>query len=175
MWSRHTSIVPKGYLRYQVLRLLNTKPMSGSEIMKQLEEQTDGRWRPSPGSIYPLLAWLQDNLYIEETASEAGVKRYKLTESGKIFLNEHEKFQNSMQNHLEHFRRNLGFVGLGWQHHFTNKSFHAIYHSARNLMHALRDYEKSMKNQSEKDSLEVKAVLDEATVKIKAITQRLEK
>jgi len=45
-------MVPKGFLRYQVLRLLKEKPMSGSEIMSEIEEETDGNWRPSPGSIY---------------------------------------------------------------------------------------------------------------------------
>ncbi|MBS7627233.1 PadR family transcriptional regulator, partial [Candidatus Bathyarchaeota archaeon] len=54
-WLRHTAMVPKGFLRYKVLKLLKEKPMAGSEIMGVIEEQTGGYWRPSPGSIYPLL------------------------------------------------------------------------------------------------------------------------
>ncbi|MCS7136732.1 MAG: PadR family transcriptional regulator, partial [Aigarchaeota archaeon] len=65
-WLRHMAAVPKGFLRLQVLELLNEKPMSGSEIMSEVERRTNGCWRPSPGSVYPLLAWLQDNGYVRE-------------------------------------------------------------------------------------------------------------
>ena len=44
--------VPRGLLRFLVLKMLSEKPMSGTEIAKQIEEQTGGRWKPSPGSIY---------------------------------------------------------------------------------------------------------------------------
>ena len=88
-WSRRTSSVPKGYLRSQVLKLLNKKPMSGSEIMREIEDNTSMRWKPSPGSVYPLLSWLLDSGFTRELAdSEAGVRRYELTEEGKKFLEE---------------------------------------------------------------------------------------
>jgi len=81
-WLRHMAAVPKGYLRYQVLELLNEKPMSGSEIMNEIEKRTGGCWKPSPGSVYPLLAWLQDNGYVREVpVEESGVKRYTLTDN----------------------------------------------------------------------------------------------
>jgi DNA-binding PadR family transcriptional regulator len=86
--------VPKGYLRYQVLELLNEKPLSGSEIMNEIEKKTGGTWRPSPGSVYPLLAWLQDNGYIREVpAQECGIKRYMLTDKGKQLLEEQRKLK----------------------------------------------------------------------------------
>ena len=88
-WSRRTSSVPKGYLRSRVLRMLNEKPMSGAEIMREMEDKTSMRWKPSPGSVYPLLSWLLDSGYTRELAdSEAGVRRYELTEEGKKFLEE---------------------------------------------------------------------------------------
>lgn len=88
-WSRRTSSVPKGYLRSRVLKMLNEKPMSGAEIMRELEDKTSMRWKPSPGSVYPLLSWLLDSGYTKELAdSEAGVRRYELTEEGKKFLEE---------------------------------------------------------------------------------------
>ncbi len=83
-WMKHMAMVPKGFLRYKVLRLLDEKPMSGSEIMVEIERQTEGRWKPSPGSIYPLLSWLQDKGYIKEAAEqEAGIKRYALTDKAR--------------------------------------------------------------------------------------------
>ncbi|MDH4215172.1 MAG: PadR family transcriptional regulator [Candidatus Thorarchaeota archaeon] len=91
-WSRRTSFVPKGYLRSRVLKLLNEKPMSGAEIMSEMEDKTGMRWRPSPGSVYPLLAWLLDSGYTRELSdSEAGVRRYELTEEGKKLLEEDEQ------------------------------------------------------------------------------------
>lgn len=90
-WSRGTSFVPKGYLRSQVLKLLSEKPMSGAEIMSVMEDKTSMRWRPSPGSVYPLLSWLLDSGYTRELSdSEAGVRRYELTEEGRKFLEEEE-------------------------------------------------------------------------------------
>jgi len=91
---RHMAIVPKGFIRYQVLELLSEKPMSGSEIMNEIEKKTDGRWRPSPGSIYPLLSWLQDNNYVKElSVEEGGMKRYTLTDKGKALLEEQRKIK----------------------------------------------------------------------------------
>jgi DNA-binding PadR family transcriptional regulator len=84
--------VPKGYLRSQVLKLLNEKPMSGAEIMREIEDKTDMRWKPSPGSVYPLLSWLLDSGYTRELSdSEVGVRRYELTKEGKRFFEEHEQ------------------------------------------------------------------------------------
>ena len=46
-------------LRHYVLELLNEKPLKGSEIMSAIAEKTMDRWKPSPGSIYPLLRNLE--------------------------------------------------------------------------------------------------------------------
>jgi DNA-binding PadR family transcriptional regulator len=72
--------------------MLNEKPMSGAEIMSDMENKTGMRWRPSPGSVYPLLSWLLDSGYTRELSeSEAGVRRYELTEEGKKLLEEDEQ------------------------------------------------------------------------------------
>jgi DNA-binding PadR family transcriptional regulator len=111
-WMKHNAMVPKGFLRYRVLKLLNEKPMSGSEIMGEIEKQTEGNWRPSPGSIYPLLSWLQDKGYIKEADGvEAGVKRYSLTETGKTFLAEHDQRRSEMRKRFSHFGPGPGFMG----------------------------------------------------------------
>jgi DNA-binding PadR family transcriptional regulator len=94
---RHTAMVPKGFIRYHVLEVLNQRPMSGSEIMDEIENQTGGFWKPSPGSIYPLLAWLQDNGYIKELPIENGLKRYELTESGKSLFEAQKKIRKKVR------------------------------------------------------------------------------
>jgi DNA-binding PadR family transcriptional regulator len=102
-WMRHTAMVPKGFIRYQVLEALNEKPMSGSELMEEIEKSTGGFWKPSPGSIYPLLSWLQDSGYIKELPTENGLKRYELTESGRALLEEQKKIRKK-------FREEVGFL-----------------------------------------------------------------
>ena len=101
-WLRHTATVPKGFIRFQVLGALNEKPMSGSELMEQIEKHAGGFWKPSPGSIYPLLAWLQDSGYIKELPTENGMKRYELTQSGKSLLGE-------QKNVMQKFKDAMGF------------------------------------------------------------------
>ncbi len=101
-WMRHTASVPKGFLRYFVLKILKEKPMSGSELMEEIEKQMGGRWRPSPGSIYPLLAWLQDSGYVKELPKEeSGIKRYSLTEQGEKFFEEQTKFREDVEKKME--------------------------------------------------------------------------
>ena len=68
--------VPRGLLRFLVLRMLSEKPMSGAEIAEKIEAQTSGRWKPSPGSIYPLLAWMLRKGFTEELPKKVeGFKR----------------------------------------------------------------------------------------------------
>ncbi|HTP56130.1 MAG TPA: PadR family transcriptional regulator [Thermoplasmata archaeon] len=42
-------------LRQCVLLLLARNPRNGAELIDDIEHWTHGRWRPSPGSVYPLL------------------------------------------------------------------------------------------------------------------------
>jgi len=89
---RHTAVIPKGFLRQYVIKLLSEKPMSGSEIIEEIWKRTGGLWKPSPGSIYPLLAWLRDKGFIEEVPTkEKGVKRYSLTEKGRMLFNKQQE------------------------------------------------------------------------------------
>jgi len=62
-----------------VLSILQQSPRNGAEIMDQIETATQGRWRPSPGSVYPLLDELQKDGSIKKL--EDG--KYEITERGK--------------------------------------------------------------------------------------------
>ena len=42
-------------LRNWVLAIVRRRPRNGAEIMDDMEIMTHGWWRPSPGSVYPLL------------------------------------------------------------------------------------------------------------------------
>ena len=174
-WAKHMAMVPKGFLRYEVLKLLSEKPMSGSEIMSEIEKETDGGWKPSPGSIYPLLAWLQDKGYIKETAEqEAGTKRYMLTEKGKTYLDQHVKTRERMRERFRHFGHGPGFMGPMWFEFYPEK--------AKELRRATKDLAMAVWNlrdmliheYSEEAVEEVGRVLEEATRKIEEIAKKLE-
>jgi DNA-binding PadR family transcriptional regulator len=65
-----------------VLALLAERPMHGYEMITELDERTEGAWRPSAGSIYPTLQLLEDEGLIAGEDSE-GKRRFVLTEAGK--------------------------------------------------------------------------------------------
>jgi DNA-binding PadR family transcriptional regulator len=62
-----------------VLSILQQSPRNGAEIMDQIEMATQGWWRPSPGSVYPLL----DELQKEGNIKKRDDGKYELTERGK--------------------------------------------------------------------------------------------
>ena len=45
----------RGDIRTAALLLLAEEPRNGYQIMQEVEERSDGVWRPSPGSVYPAL------------------------------------------------------------------------------------------------------------------------
>jgi len=99
---KQTSGVPRGLLRFLVLNMLAKEPMSGVEIVEVIEKETGGRWRPSSGSVYPLLAWLHDRDFTNETPSEQiGIKRYMLTDKGKAFFEKQITIGQKMLSTLE--------------------------------------------------------------------------
>lgn len=52
--------------------------------MQTFEKRSNGVWKPSPGSIYPLLAALKEEGFIEPVEEQS--KTYRLSEEGQIHL-----------------------------------------------------------------------------------------
>ncbi len=62
--------------------------MHGYQVIQALETRTQGRWRPSAGSIYPTLQLLEDEGLL--TSSEVdGRRTYALTDAGRTAADEH--------------------------------------------------------------------------------------
>jgi DNA-binding PadR family transcriptional regulator len=68
-------------VRAAVLALLAERPIHGYEMIKEIEERTEGAWTPSAGSIYPTLQLLEDEGLISGQEIE-GKRRFTLTETG---------------------------------------------------------------------------------------------
>ncbi len=63
-------------------------PLNGYQLMQGLEERSDGRWRPSPGSVYPALQQLEDEGLIRGVDSEGDGRAFELTDKGREQLTE---------------------------------------------------------------------------------------
>ncbi|TFC91222.1 MULTISPECIES: PadR family transcriptional regulator [Cryobacterium] len=73
----------RGDVRAAVLALLAEQPMHGYQIIHEIEERSNGAWKPSPGSVYPTLQLLADEGLINAEESN-GRKTYSLTDEGRV-------------------------------------------------------------------------------------------
>ncbi len=77
----------RGDIRYALLSALSDGPAHGYELIQRLEERTGGRWKPSPGSVYPTLQMMEEAGLV--TAAQQDEKRvYSVTDEGKKLLAE---------------------------------------------------------------------------------------
>jgi DNA-binding PadR family transcriptional regulator len=72
----------RGDVRLALLRLLAEEPRNGYQLMQTIEDRSDGRWRPSPGSVYPTLSQLEDEGLVRSTESE-GARHFEITDAGR--------------------------------------------------------------------------------------------
>src|SRR5579864_3515954 len=79
----------RGDIRTAALLLLSEEPRNGYQIMQEVQERSGGVWRPSPGSVYPALAQLEDEGLIRTEDSE-GRKLFAITEEGRALLAERD-------------------------------------------------------------------------------------
>ena len=77
-----------GELRLVLLKLIADESRHGYELIKAIEEMTGGSYSPSPGTIYPTLALLEDEGAIAEAAGDEPRKAYQVTDAGLAELEE---------------------------------------------------------------------------------------
>jgi DNA-binding PadR family transcriptional regulator len=79
----------RGDVRAAILALLAEKPFNGYQIIQELEQRSQGAWRPSPGSVYPTFQQLEDEGLVATESTGSG-RVYRLTELGERYVKEHE-------------------------------------------------------------------------------------
>jgi DNA-binding PadR family transcriptional regulator len=105
-FSRVGSAIPRGFSRHYVLGLLKEQPMSGKEIIDKAILQSEGKWKPSPGLIYPMLGRLLEEGLVEEMDNG----RYKTTGKGLETAADIESVHRLLQKQLDVMLR-VGNVG----------------------------------------------------------------
>ena len=104
--SKVGSSIPRGFSRRYILELLTEQPMTGKEIIDKAIIQSEGKWRPSPGLIYPMLGRLLDEGLIDEL--ENG--KYKITKKGLDMAADLQSTRNVLQKQMDLIFR-IGNVG----------------------------------------------------------------
>jgi len=104
--QRVGSSIPRGFSRYFILEVLKKKPSTGKQIIDFAISQSDGKWKPSPGLIYPLLGRLLDEGLVEETKDG----KYQITKRGRAVSEDLEALDRIVKNQLDVVFR-MGNVG----------------------------------------------------------------
>ena len=79
----------RGDVRAALLLLLAEEPRNGYQLMQEIEQRSDGAWRPSPGSIYPALQQLEDERLVA-TGELDGQRVYEITDAGRAWVAERD-------------------------------------------------------------------------------------
>ncbi len=167
---KQTSGVPKGLLQLLVLKLLADKALAGAEIVEKIEDETSGFWKPSPGSIYPLLAKLHDKGYTNESRIENnGMKRYILTDEGKTFFEKQVKFGQKFLKKLEYL--SPIFIG-GFQTNINHENLNIVGESAKKLVKMFINTRTTIKNNlTKQDAEKIAEILNDCTKQLEKITE----
>jgi DNA-binding PadR family transcriptional regulator len=78
--------VPRGLLRFLILKMLDSQEMNGTQIMSTFEERSDGLWKPSCGSVYPILGNMEQKGMIRPVSSDGRSKTYQLSDKGRTVV-----------------------------------------------------------------------------------------
>lgn len=86
--GRGRTRVRRGDVRSAILDVLaqSKEPLNGYQVIQQIAERTEDAWKPSPGSVYPTLAVLQDEGLVEDAPT--GRKTVQLTDAGRDHVRE---------------------------------------------------------------------------------------
>ena len=77
-----------GELRLVLLGLIEQQPRHGYQLIKAIEELSDGHYAPSPGVVYPTIQLLADEEMIEDVVGEGARKTFSVTEAGRKEIKE---------------------------------------------------------------------------------------
>lgn len=80
----------RGEVKYLILSILQDGPKHGYEIIRSIEEKSQGAYVPSAGTIYPTLQLLEDMTFIHGREAD-GRKVFTLTDSGRAYLAENQE------------------------------------------------------------------------------------
>jgi len=130
-----------GRLRLYLLKLLDESPRHGYEVIRLLQDRFMGVYAPSPGTIYPRLARLEEEGLVTHDEVD-GKKVYRITDKGR------EELRNR-SDELRELEEEIGRGAHSWEPilsyyssaGFTDERVHLF--AATDLYEASADSEES--------------------------------
>jgi DNA-binding PadR family transcriptional regulator len=108
--------IPRGFMEMHILRILQT-PCHGYELIKHMEQECT-YWKPSPGSVYPILRKLKKSGLITEKAK--GRKNvYTITKAGREKLKKFDSYKDEIKEKMIALFRMMGEENIS----YIEKSF----------------------------------------------------
>jgi DNA-binding PadR family transcriptional regulator len=80
----------RGDVRAAILLLIEEQPRNGYQVMQEIEERSEGAWRPSPGSVYPAFQLLADEGLVQSQTVDGG-NVFELTDAGRSYVEENRE------------------------------------------------------------------------------------
>ena len=99
---RRGRFLGQGEIRLLALALIELAPRHGYDLIKEVEEMSQGHYVPSPGIIYPTLTYLEEAGHVVVEA-EGNKKCYAITEEGHAYLDEHRAEADEILARLKSF------------------------------------------------------------------------
>lgn len=99
-------MMASGDLRLIALYFIELQPRHGYDLIKAIEEKTNGIYSPSPGVVYPALTFLEEAGYVT-SAADGNKRLYTITDEGKAHLADNRE---AVEGTLAH----LGRIGEQW-------------------------------------------------------------
>ena len=126
-------------LQLVILALMAEKPAHGYELIKIIEERSEGFYTPSPGVIYPALTYLEEVGHAS-VAQDGGRKLYSITPQGETYLAEQRGTADAILQALSRIGRRMdevreAFAGVSDLDADASDEMHRARH---NLKRALR-------------------------------------
>jgi len=79
----------RGDVRAAILALLSEEARNGYQVIQEIQERTNGLWKPSPGAVYPALSVLTDEGLVREIELD-GKRAFELTDEGRAHVAEND-------------------------------------------------------------------------------------
>lgn len=83
-------MLASGDLRLVALFFIEQQPRHGYDLIKAVEERSNGVYSPSPGIVYPALTYLEEAGFVT-SAIDGNKKLYTITEEGKSHLEDNRE------------------------------------------------------------------------------------
>jgi len=110
--GRRERLFEPGHIRLLALHLLDQQPRHGYEIIRAIADLVGGDYSPSPGTVYPTLALLEDTGLATAATLENGRKQYAITDEGRAALDEQREHAERLVARLEHGRHRARTRGV---------------------------------------------------------------